>query len=556
VKSKVLETLLFAAGLAAVFPLAAEASPISAATCEAMAGRAIPASAIGLPTRGVKITAARLVPATTGGAPAGPSRGPPGARLPNPDHCRIEGAIAPVDPTAPNIEFALAVPLAWNGDSWHLGGGGVNGFVSDLGGAGAMPTPGAPSLLSQGYAVYASDSGHQGIATDWVRNEESWRNFAYEQLKKTHDATDAALQALTGGKPRRHYFAGGSQGGREGLEVISRYGADYDGVLAQVPLGYFQGLLIDPTLKVLAQTAPGAWIPPSKFPAITAAIQAACDGLDGLNDGVISAVVACNRKLDPTVTPSPLSDLRCASGRDEGDACLSTEQLAMLNSLHAPVKWPYRLPNGFSDWPGWAAGADTNLLSRTRPDPSKGEGLFGIGAGVQRQLFGGSADFNLYKFDVVTYRPRLERLSRELDVPPDWSAFLRHGGKLVWVSGAADIISNPRSQMRLYDEVVKKNGKTAVDAGVRYYVLPMGDHGLNSRSATGQPMPSAWNPAGALRDWVEQGVAPADAPVLATYSGETITATRPMCRYPAYPQYVAGSPTWATAFSCRTAPPR
>src|ERR1700754_2345759 len=134
-----------------------------------MAGRTFPAAAIGLTTRGVRITAAKLVPANPGGAPpAGAPRGPPGPRLPNPEHCRIDGAIAPVDPGAPNIEFALAIPLAWHGDSWHLGG------------AGAMPTPGAPSLLSQGYAVYASDSGHQGVATDWVRNDESWKNFAYE----------------------------------------------------------------------------------------------------------------------------------------------------------------------------------------------------------------------------------------------------------------------------------------------------------------------------------------------------------------------------------------
>jgi feruloyl esterase len=99
--------------------------------------------------------------------------------------------------------------------------------------------------------------------------------------------------------------------------------------------------------------------------------------------------------------------------------------------------------------------------------------------------------------------------------------------------------------------VVKHNGKAAVDGAVRYYILPSGDHGRTSRSATGEAMPSSWNIAGVLRDWVENDIAPPDAPTLATYGGEAITSTRLMCRYPSYPQYVAGSAQWASAFSCQ-----
>jgi feruloyl esterase len=323
-----------------------------------------------------------------------------------------------------------------------------------------------------------------------------------------------------------------------------------------LPLAYFQGLLIDPTNKVQSQIQPGAWIPPAKYPLITAAIQKNCDDLDGLADGVISNVAACNAKLDISVSPGALQELRCASGNDEGDTCLSTPQLAMLNSLHAPVKYPYPLPSGFSDWPGWAAGDDTGLLSRTQPDPANpAAGPFGIGAGVQRQVFGGSADFDLYKFDLLKYRTRIEQLSRELDVPADWSAFFRKGGKMIWVNSAADTISNPRSQIRLYEQVVKKNGRATTDRQMRFYLLPQGNHGMSARSASGQVMPSNWNPAGALRDWVENGVAPPDAPILSTYSGESITATRPICRYPAFPKYIGGNANWAAAFSCQNAPP-
>ena len=49
---------------------------------------------------------------------------------------------------------------------------------------------------------------------------------------------------------------------------------------------------------------------------------------------------------------------------------------------------------------------------------------------------------------------------------------------------------------------------------------------------------------------VAGNVAPPDAPVLASYSNESITATRVMCRYPLYSHYIAGSPNWASAYLC------
>ncbi len=46
------------------------------------------------------------------------------------------------------------------------------------------------------------------------------------------------LLTMYGTTPKVSYFAGESQGGREGLEAVSRYPADYDGVLSRVPLAY------------------------------------------------------------------------------------------------------------------------------------------------------------------------------------------------------------------------------------------------------------------------------------------------------------------------------
>ncbi len=271
--------------------------------CADMKDKTIPAAAIGLPTKGAVITSATLTPAV---APATekPWTG-------NPEYCDLTGNIAPVDPNAPSILFRISIPTLWNQESWHVGGGGMNGMVpqtANLRVQSSLPT--SPSLVAQGYAVFGGDSGHQGggfgpppglggpggpgvrpgtpgsvppapggappmpaaggrgpgagAGNDWIVNQEAWMNFAYEQLKKTHDAAMQVLLTMYGSKAKISYFAGASQGGREGLEVVTRYPADYDGVYVAVPLAYFSSLLIDPTVKGVSQLAAGTWLSPAK----------------------------------------------------------------------------------------------------------------------------------------------------------------------------------------------------------------------------------------------------------------------------------------------------
>ena len=61
--------------------------------CESLAGVAVPASSIGLPTSGATIAAAELVAATP--QTVSGDR----AILAIPEYCKVTGSIAPVDPT-------------------------------------------------------------------------------------------------------------------------------------------------------------------------------------------------------------------------------------------------------------------------------------------------------------------------------------------------------------------------------------------------------------------------------------------------------------------------
>jgi len=526
--------------------------------CADMQGKTVEASAIALPTGGATVKSATLIPAA--------------GRVP--EYCAITGAIAPVDKGAPDINFQVSIPTLWNQKSWHSGGGGTNGSIPAVvsnpgrGGVFGINPPTAPPLLAEGYALFGSDSGHAAgrgpAASAWITNEEAWRNFAFEQLKKTHDAAMQLFAIMYGVKPRVSYFAGESQGGREGLEVVSRYPDDYDGVLSRVPLAYFAGLLFDPTVKGVTQLPPGAWVPPAKSAAIGAEVLRLCDALDGLADGVINNYMACNRLLDPDRTPDPLAHIRCADGNDTANTCLSDKQIATLNSFRAAEHFGYKMANGETDWPGWGTGLESPgsggfgggwLLSNAQPDANNPNGFnAGIGAAVQKGRFGGNQDFNLLTFTFAGLQQQIQALSDLLDVREDWSGFFHRKGHLIVITAASDYISNPRAQMRLYDRVVAKSGKATVDRAVRYYVSPNVGHGGAGNSASGVAVPNAEDTMLYLQDWVENGIAPPETVVQRRYARQApyaVEASRPLCLYPAYPRYKgSGDPGDAANYSC------
>jgi len=63
-----------------------------------------------------------------------------------------------------------------------------------------------------------------------------------------------------------------------------------------------------------------AWINQKKTKLIGDFVYATCDDLDGVKDGIISSVAACNAAVDVRI-------LRCANGADTADTCLSDAQL-------------------------------------------------------------------------------------------------------------------------------------------------------------------------------------------------------------------------------------
>ena len=218
-------------GLAALILMACTAPMAAAQTsapCADLAGMAIPAGAIGLPTTGGAVISAAVVPAAGAGAALVA------------EYCRVNARISPVDPSAPDILFRVALPTSWNHKALMYGGGGFDGSIPNVTGNVPAGATDKPLPVTRGYAVFASDSGHQAGARgsldgSFGLNDESLANWGGDALKKTRDAAMYVIMARYGAAPLKSYFAGGSTGGREALQSIQRWPQDWNGAIAWYP---------------------------------------------------------------------------------------------------------------------------------------------------------------------------------------------------------------------------------------------------------------------------------------------------------------------------------
>ncbi|WP_165404091.1 tannase/feruloyl esterase family alpha/beta hydrolase [Egicoccus halophilus] len=493
----------------------------NADACADLAGTVIPAADIGLPTNGAQVVSA--VTTSGGGLP---------------EYCRVEGRIAPVDPEAPDIRFRVNLPVDYNGRAMHFGGGGYNGTVVAATGTAPSAPAGTLPPLARGYATFGSDSGHEGGNASFALNDEAMVNFGYAALKKTRDVAVELMHARYGAGPEYTYFVGSSQGGREAVTVAQRFPHDYDGILSRVPVLNFTGLQVAGN-RMGAAIEGGGWMNAAEIALLDAATMAACDGLDGLEDGIITRPDACD--FDPGI-------LRCPGGQDAGSHCLSDAQLAAVSTLYSPVEFDADLANGVPSYPAWpighqvSGGFGTWVMGGGPP----GGLIVNFGSQFVRYFIAQDPDFDTFAFDHndPQWRERIEYVSSVVDsTDPDLSEFAASGGKLIIQEHLGDYAQSGMSGIRYYESVVDTLNRGRTRQFLRMYVSPGADHG-----GGGAPAQVDW--VDVLERWVEDGQPPARDITQA----QGTQRTRPVCEWPDWPRYRHGDPNRAESFHCMKAP--
>lgn len=542
-------------------------------TCEQLVGVTIPANSIGVglhpsgnSTNGAVVTSAVVTDGSTLPVPAG-------------SFCKVFGKIYPLDINAPVINFALNLPVNWNHKAMMFGGGGYNGVLttltSGLGNIGVAASSHA-SPLARGYATFGSDSGHVlkfpfnvGRDGSFAVNDEALQNYASDSLKKTRDSAIYLISAFYGNAPQKTYFQGASTGGREGIAYVQRWPQDMDGVISLFP-GWNGAMLTMQFGRIARAFAqPGAYLNIPKRKLLLDASIAQCDAYDGLKDGVVSNIEACNATFNPSTATvdgsSTGAPLRCAGGAELGDFCLSDAQITALQVFASPLVLNTPLASGESRYPGFNVwGTDLGIPS-SNPDLAFAP-ILGLNSNAPADQVTPAMPYGTVFYDqwvkyfitrdasypsltldpenLGVWQARVDQLSLLQDMnKTDLSAFFNKGGKILMVHGSADGLVATQSTADYYQRLQATMGKGKVKKSVRYWEIPGYGHGISPN------FNATFDSVTILEDWVEHGIKPKKQ-VTVDRTGLP-GRSRPLCDFPTWPKYRGvGDVNLAASFKC------
>ncbi|KKB34257.1 tannase/feruloyl esterase family alpha/beta hydrolase [Bacillus thermotolerans] len=477
-------------------------------------------SSIGLRTSGASVTDAVFV-----------------ADEKNGEFCQVKGAIHPVDPSAPDIQFQVNLPSEWNRKALQMGGGGFNGvLVTGLENNRYDPKD-TPTPLARGFVTLGSDSGHAAKGNwdgSFAMNNEALANFAGDQIKKTHDTALAIINAYYHTQPEQMYFSGGSEGGREGLVAIQKWPNDYDRAVIFYPVYNWIAKAIQDnrnTQALLKNNGEG-WISPEENSRVNEIVLQACDSLDGVEDRMISNTEGCADKSDQIL-------------QDLAQAGFSKAQLEVIKTFNSPMEFSFKLANNVTSIAGYSQleGADIGSQFGTSPAPSSFSehgAMAQFSDQVLRYMVAKDANLDAMSFNPNEWKKEIQTASKLLEPSkPNLSAFKALGGKVLLVHGTTDQIVTPYGSIDYYKQLEKKYGNK-LDDFLQFYLIPGYGHGYGEFNMTADLLSE-------LDSWVSTG----EAPVNLVTADKESERTRPMCEFPSWPQYDGTGDTHsAENYSC------
>ncbi|KIM93816.1 hypothetical protein OIDMADRAFT_136812 [Oidiodendron maius Zn] len=449
-----------------------------------------------------------------------------------------------------NITVTAWLPIdGWNERMEGVGGG---GWVA--GGPDSLSYTELVGAISSGYAGVTTDaglnSGHDVSAMPWAVlspgnvNLYDLENLASRSLYDQAIIGKSIIEDFYGKPPKRSYWNGCSQGGRQGMMTAQRYPDLYDGIAAAAPAINWNAFFTAMYWPQLIMNLAGKYPYGCELDAVTAAAVAACDDLDGVIDGVISNVDECH--FDPyTVVGSVFN---CSA---TGKRMQITEMAAAV--ANATWSGP-KTSNGAFLWYGPHIGADlsgtlsslglagTNCTSGTCVGAPQYLGTEWMTLFIEK-----NPDFNLTnisheQYDEIVYSGWQQFGSIIETADPDLSKFKASGGKILTFHGLADPIIPTRGSQHYYDAVA------ALDRDVhdfyRLFLAPGVFH------CSGGPGGQPHTVLEALVEWVENGSVPDILPVsFTTVNGTTFNQI--LCPYPLKSVYSrGGDPTLADSYTC------
>jgi len=433
------------------------------------------------------------------------------------------------------VEYAFPSPDAFENRFYVAGGGGFS-LSSDA--TGGLQYGAVGGATSAGYdALNGVTYDEVVLYGNGTINWDATMMFGYQALGEMTIIGKPLTNAFYGLESATKvytYYEGCSDGGREGMSQVQRWGDQYDGVVVGAPAFRFAQQQVTHVLSSMVEVTVDYYPPPCELAKIVNATIAACDPLDGITDGVISRIDLC--KLNFNLTSIIGESYYCAAenstslgfgfSKRQAEGSTTSYQPAQNGTVTAEgIAVAQAIYDGLHNSAGeraylsWQIGAELEDATTTYNSdtgawkldiPSTG------GEYVTKFIQLLNID-NLSNLDNVTYDTLVDWMNigfvKYYDslqtTYPDLTSFQSSGGKMIHYHGESDPSIPTASSVHywqsvrsiMYPNLTSDASLEALQDWYQFYPVPGAGHcGVNSLQPNG-PYPE-YNMA-TMIDWVE-----------------------------------------------------
>lgn len=470
------------------------------------------------------------------------------------------------------IKYAFPKPSDFNSRFYVAGGG---GFSLSNDATGGLEYGAVGGATDAGYDAFSNSYDEVALYGNGSINWDATYMFAYQALGEMTKLGKVLTQGFYDTEDKVYtYYEGCSDGGREGMSQVQRWGEEYDGAITGAPAFRFGQQQVHHVYSSAVEHTQDYYPPPCELDKIVNATIAACDPLDGRTDGVISRTDLC--KLRFNLTSIIGESYHCAaesstslgfgfSKRAEGsmtsyqpeqNGTVTAEGVAVAQAIYDGL----HNSNGQRAYLSWQIGSElSDATTEYNNDTGKWELSIPSTGGEYVTKFVQLLNIdNLSDLNGVTYDTLVDWMNigmvRYMDslqtTYPDLTTFKTSGGKLLHYHGESDPSIPAASSVHywqavrsvMYGNLTQEESLEALEDWYQFYLIPGAAH---CGSNTLQPGPYPQNNMETIINWVENGVKPSrlNATVSSgTYAGET----QMLCQWPTRPLWKGNS----SSFSC------
>ncbi|KAK2035051.1 tannase and feruloyl esterase [Colletotrichum zoysiae] len=375
--------------------------------------------------------------------------------------CRVNGSVPYPENNTVFFEVWLPDTAVYNGRFLAVGNGGM---------AGTIDYAAMLENASKGFATAGGDGGHRasennggdaypgGVDLPYLHD----RNQVLAWIRNSVALFTPPAKSITGvfyeTQPRHAYYKGCSTGGAQGFALAEFHPDLFDGIAAGCPGNWYSHLALSFLWNQQATLSSG-FLPQESLDHIKNAVLDQCDGLDGVEDGVLENPLACEFDL---------GSLACEDGATNTSTCLAPKQIAAARDIYAG---PRHSGTNASLYPGFDLGSESEWMFQ--------EGRLSLSFSLpllQNMVFD-DLSYNGSTFDWAAGVDALdERVGSLIDaISPDLTSYKAKGGKLLVTQGWADPYNAATWPIDHLDEVARVTG------GDRYewlslFMIPGGGH--------------------------------------------------------------------------------